>query len=147
MNINETKDKIEERFNLKFPDPLQEQLFFEMFNALLQSRITSNTRISRKKRRIKIFSRNLRIRVKREATLFDIEICLAALCVLNWPGKTSQYKKQIEEVKNSYYNNPISRKIILNSLSNSINIKFKNIQKRDNVYFENINDLIKDYRV
>lgn len=145
MNENLTINKIEERFNLKFNSNSQEIYFFEMFNALLDARVSAlrtTTSGRRMFRPMASASRKSRLLLKRETTLFDIEICLAALCMLNWPGKTSEYKQQIDEIKDLYYNNFLTRKLILNSLRNNINIRFKNIQSRNELYFFNINDLI-----
>jgi hypothetical protein len=147
MNENLTINKIEERFNLKFNlkfnSNSEETYFFEMFNALLDARVSSvRTRTSLRRMFRQSASGKSRLLLKREITLFDIEICLAALCMLNWPGKTSEYKQQIDEIKDLYYNNFLARKFILNSLRNNINVRFKNIQSRNQLYFFNINDLI-----
>lgn len=148
MNVNLTMNQInsiEKSFNLKFNSQNQEKLFFEMFDALLESRI-SNIRMTPTRRRIirpvLSSSKRFAVRKKREITQFDIEICLAALCMLNWPGKSSEYKQQIEEIKNLYYSNVLTRKLILNSLRNNVSNKFKNIKTKNEAYFLNLNDLL-----
>lgn len=145
MNVNLKINQIEEKFNLKFNSHNQKKLFFEMFNELLESRVTI-VRITSKGRGtlrpVTSSPKRYIVRMKREVKPFDIEICLAALCMLNWPGKSAEYKQQIEEIKNLYYNNFVTRKLILNSLKNNVSTKFKNIQTKNAVYFLNLNDLI-----
>lgn len=149
MSVNLTVNqinKIEEKFNLKFNSTIEEQLFFEMFNTLLESRVSTIISAQRGRRTPRVVRRGssyfIRARIKREVTPFDIEICLAALCMLNWPGKSSEYKQQIEEIKYLYYNNIISRKLILNAFKNSVNNNFRNVQNRNQPFFFNLNDLL-----
>ena len=110
---------IESKYDLKFESKTQERLFYEMFYALLFSR---------------------RHVGRRYYSDFDIYITFSALCMLPYPGKTRAYQNDIEQIKFLYYNVPVIRKIILNSLRKP-NLSFRKIQSSETEYFRDVEDL------
>lgn len=131
---------IEQTYNLKFTSRQNEVLFFEMFNTLLTSRIALSRRsFFRPKIGRQVYRPTGLARQK--PTELDINICLAALCAISWPGKTAQYQREIEAVKRLYYENQIARNFILSALRSSLNPDFINLTSSKSSYFRSLGDL------
>lgn len=112
------KRRIEIEYSLSFENQDEQRMFFEMFYALLKSRVG-----------------------RKPVTSFDIKISLAALCMLPWPGKSTSYRESIEKIKRLYFSNPESRILIIYSLLKGTTTKFKRLQSESNPYFTDIYDL------
>lgn len=137
--------RIENQYNLSFKSKQNEKLFFEIFEALLESRLTIVPRryyhLSRQRGILK-HNRGRMLLHRRQPTEFDIEICMAALCAINWPGKTPQYKNEIENLKQLYFENQFARGIILNAFKQNLNPNFRNINNIKIEYFKSLSDLL-----
>ena len=142
-------NNIEKRYELRFRSEEEERLFFEMFTALLESRVTPLVR-----RRPVRDRRSSNLRHYRKAPIqnrsskrtpneFDIHICLAALCMVNWPGKSLRYREEVDKMKKLYYSSPVARDYIKNSLKNGTSSKFRFIKSIRTPFFETLDDLFR----
>jgi len=149
-NFRLDQRSIEKNYNLKFNNKQNETLFFEMFEVLLESRLTIIPRryrnISRQRVSLKYY-RNNRFLARRQPTEFDIQICMAALCAINWPGKTPQYRNEIENLKKLYFENQFARGLILNAFQQNLNPNFRNINNTEIQYFRSLSDLLNIQRL
>lgn len=142
-------NNIERKYEIGFRNEEEERLFFEMFTALLESRITPSVRRRpvrdrrssnmRPYRKVPSHGRT----TKKLPNEFDIHICLAALCMVNWPGKSLRYREEVDKMKKLYYSNPIARDFIKNSLKNGTSTKFRFIKSVRTPFFNTIDDLFR----